>query len=64
MAERKDAIIRKYRTVAHLPDFLFAFTFPLRRLAVQRLQLRPGARVLEVGCSTGANFVYLVWGVV
>lgn len=31
----------------------------LRRLAVQRLQLGPGASVLEISCGTGANFPYL-----
>jgi len=60
MADYSDEIIRKYRRVAHLPDFLFSFTFPLRRQAVERLQLEPGAHVLEVGCSTGANFAYLL----
>lgn len=60
MAARPDEIIRKYRAVAYLPDFLFAFTFPLRRRAVARLGLAPGARVLDMGCGSGANIPYLV----
>ncbi len=63
MAEHRDQIIHKYRAVAHAPDFLFAFTFPLRRLAVKRLELRTGSRVLEIGCGSGANFPYLVQAV-
>lgn len=31
-----------------------------RRRAVARMQLRPDARVLEVGCGTGLNFSYLL----
>lgn len=60
MAKNQVEIIRKYRSVAHLPDYLFAFTFPLRRMAVRRLQLPPGGRVLEIGCGSGANFRYLI----
>ena len=55
----RDEIIRKYRGVAGLPDFLFGFTFPFRRMAAQRLHLPMGGRVLEVGCSSGANFRFL-----
>jgi len=59
MQANQNEIIRKYRKIAHLPDFLFAFTFPLRRKAVSLLNLHPGDQVLEVGCSSGANFAYL-----
>jgi ubiquinone/menaquinone biosynthesis C-methylase UbiE len=31
----------------------------MRRLAVGRLQLRPGDSVLEISCGTGANFPYI-----
>jgi len=41
MQDTRETIIRKYRNIAHLPDFLFGFTFPLRRKAVARLQLTP-----------------------
>lgn len=57
--EYQERIIRKYRRLAQLPDFLFGFTFPLRRMAVERLSLLPGSKVLEVGCSSGANFSLL-----
>ncbi len=63
MTDRLDAraqIIDRYRRVAHLPDGLFFFTFPLRRQAVGRLRLAPGESVLEVGCGSGANFPYLL----
>jgi len=59
MQENHLEIIRRYKSIAHLPDFLFAFTFPLRRKAVKNLNLHAGAAVLEIGCSTGANFKYL-----
>jgi demethylmenaquinone methyltransferase/2-methoxy-6-polyprenyl-1,4-benzoquinol methylase len=55
-----DAIIARYRRLAALPDGLFFFTFPLRRRAIERLQLAPGGSVLEVGCGSGANFALLV----
>jgi demethylmenaquinone methyltransferase/2-methoxy-6-polyprenyl-1,4-benzoquinol methylase len=59
MNDFRDKIIRKYRHMAALPDFLFGFTFPFRRMAAQHLQLPKGGRVLEVGCSSGANFRFL-----
>jgi len=59
MEEYREIIIQKYRKIAHLPDFLFGFTFALRRKAIERLGLQPGSSVLEIGCSSGANFPLL-----
>ncbi len=56
----REEIIKKYRPIARLPDFLFAFTFPMRRLSVEKLALQPGERALEVGCGSGANFAFMV----
>ncbi len=42
------------------PDFDFFFIKPLRRKAVQLLQLQPGDRVLDAGCGPGGSFPYLV----
>jgi demethylmenaquinone methyltransferase/2-methoxy-6-polyprenyl-1,4-benzoquinol methylase len=40
-------------------DWLFFVPPRLRARAAQRLALRPGDRVLEIGCGTGRNFPYL-----
>ena len=42
------------------PNFMASFTHPLRREAVQHLELEKGDRVLDIGCGTGASFPYLV----
>ncbi|HYL15203.1 MAG TPA: methyltransferase domain-containing protein [Terriglobales bacterium] len=52
------------RYLVHLirpfPDFDPSFIKPLRRKAVQLLQLQPGDRVLDTGCGPGGSFPYLV----
>jgi ubiquinone/menaquinone biosynthesis C-methylase UbiE len=52
------------RYLVHLirpfPDFDFSFIKPLRRKAVQLLQLKPGDRVMDTGCGPGGSFPSLV----
>src|SRR5437763_10685971 len=40
-------------------DWLFCVPPNLRERAVQRLALKAGNRVLEIGCGTGRNFAHL-----
>ncbi len=42
------------------PNFDFAFIKPVRRKAVELLNLRKGDRVLDVGCGPGGSLPFLV----
>jgi len=55
-------VAQRYDRIADLIalfDWVFFFPPHLRALAAERLALRRGARVLEIGCGTGRNFPFL-----
>jgi len=55
-------VARRYDRLAGLiglSDWLLFVPRHLRRRAAARLELRPGDRVLEIGCGTGRNFPFL-----
>jgi SAM-dependent methyltransferase len=54
---------RLSRLVRHFPNFDFFFIKPVRRKAVDWLQLRQGDRVLDLGCGGGGSLPHLVHAV-
>jgi ubiquinone/menaquinone biosynthesis C-methylase UbiE len=53
---QQTAVQRFYRYHAYVYDFTRWTILHGRRAAVEKLNLRPDAQVLEVGCGTGLNF--------
>lgn len=56
----QSAVQNFYRYHAYFYDFTRWMILHGRRTAVERMQLAPDARVLEIGCGTGLNFRHVL----
>ncbi|MBI5352569.1 MAG: class I SAM-dependent methyltransferase [Chloroflexi bacterium] len=52
-------IEEKYKGISKIPEALLGFTTPIRQSAITQLNLAYGSSVIDVGCGTGASFLYL-----
>jgi ubiquinone/menaquinone biosynthesis C-methylase UbiE len=55
-APNRPAALEQYRRRALFYDFQLALAEPVRRRAIERLGLKRGDTVLDVGCGTGLSF--------
>jgi SAM-dependent methyltransferase len=58
-APDRGAAVEQYRRAAHGYDRHMRLFARWQRMAVERLQLRPGDTVIDVACGTGLNFPLL-----
>jgi ubiquinone/menaquinone biosynthesis C-methylase UbiE len=59
----RDAALAQYEKRAATYDLELALFEPIRKLAIRRLELRPGETVLDIGCGTGLSLEHLRHGV-